>query len=113
MGIGRFSQVEGLAKDKKLEILIDADLRGDYVKEEVDELIQIALLCTQRTPKKRPKMAEVVRMLDSGNGLAEKWEEWQTKEMFRQEFKPSPNPGFDLIVDSAFNLTSEELSGPR
>lgn len=36
------------------------------------EMLQVALLCTQYVPAHRPKMSEVVRMLE-GDGLAEKW----------------------------------------
>ena len=67
-------QVKGLLKDKKYETLVDADLQGNYNEEEVEQLIQVALLCTQSTPTERPKMSEVVRMLE-GNGLAEKLED--------------------------------------
>ena len=35
-------------------------------------MLQVALLCTQFLPAHRPKMSEVVRMLE-GDGLAEKW----------------------------------------
>ncbi|KAI8532247.1 hypothetical protein RHMOL_Rhmol11G0198200 [Rhododendron molle] len=61
---------------KKLETLVDADLQGNYIDEEVEQLIQVALLCTQGTAMERPKMSEVVRMLE-GDGLAGRWEEWQ------------------------------------
>ncbi|RRT62912.1 hypothetical protein B296_00023808 [Ensete ventricosum] len=36
-------------------------------------LCYVALLCTQNLPSHRPKMSEVVRMLE-GDGLADKWE---------------------------------------
>ncbi|KAK4480107.1 hypothetical protein RD792_013164 [Penstemon davidsonii] len=68
--------VKGLLKKKKLETLVDPDLRGNYIDEEVEQLIQLALLYTQGSPTKRPKMSEVVRMLE-GDDL-------QTEEMFRQ-----------------------------
>ncbi|XP_075511138.1 BRASSINOSTEROID INSENSITIVE 1-associated receptor kinase 1-like isoform X2 [Primulina tabacum] len=75
--------VRGLLKEKRLETLVDADLQGDYVEEEVEQLIQLALLCTQSSPLERPKMSEVVRMLE-GDGVAERWEDWQKEEMLRQ-----------------------------
>lgn len=106
-------QVKGLLKDKKLETLVDSDLQGNYVDEQVEELIQVALLCTQYSPSERPKMSEVVRMLE-GDGLAERWEEWQKEEMFRQEFTTAHNPNTDwIIADSTYNLRPDELSGPR
>ncbi|KAJ0508927.1 putative transferase, protein kinase RLK-Pelle-LRR-II family [Helianthus annuus] len=105
--------VKGLLREKKLETLVDADLKGNYIDAEVEQLIQVALLCTQGTPLERPKMSEVVRMLE-GDGLAERWEEWQKEEMFRQEFNTTHNPNTDWIIqDSTYNLRPDELSGPR
>uniref|UniRef100_A0A2C9W290 non-specific serine/threonine protein kinase n=1 Tax=Manihot esculenta TaxID=3983 RepID=A0A2C9W290_MANES len=104
--------VKGLLKEKKLETLVDADLRGNYVNDEVEQLIQVALLCTQSSPMERPKMSEVVRMLE-GDGLAERWEEWQKEEMFRQEFNHIHHPNTNWIVDSTSHIPPDELSGPR
>lgn len=105
-------QVKGLLKEKKLETLVDGDLQGNYVDAEVEQLIQVALLCTQSSPTERPKMSEVVRMLE-GDGLTERWEEWQKEEMFRQEINLSHHPNTEWIVDSTSNLRPDELSGPR
>ncbi|KAL1125886.1 hypothetical protein V6Z11_A13G073600 [Gossypium hirsutum] len=105
--------VEGLLKGKKLETLVDSDLQGNYIKEEVEQLIRVALLCTQSTPVGRPKMAEVVRMLD-GDGLAERWEDWQKKKMFHQEFSNTRHPNVNwIITDSTSRILPDELSGPR
>ncbi|XP_016679975.1 BRASSINOSTEROID INSENSITIVE 1-associated receptor kinase 1-like isoform X1 [Gossypium hirsutum] len=105
--------VKGLLKDRRLETLVDADLQGNYIDHEVEQLIQVALLCTQGTPMERPKMSEVVRMLE-GDGLAERWEEWQKEEMFRQEFNHNHQPNADwIIADSTSYLRPDELSGPR
>ncbi|XP_062177462.1 BRASSINOSTEROID INSENSITIVE 1-associated receptor kinase 1-like [Alnus glutinosa] len=104
--------VKGLLKDKKLETLVDPDLQGEYVEDQVEQLIQVALLCTQGSPMERPKMSEVVRMLE-GDGLAERWEEWQKEEMFRQDFNNIPHPNAGWIVDSASHIPPDELSGPR
>ncbi|CAK9141071.1 unnamed protein product [Ilex paraguariensis] len=84
-----FDWVKGLLKEKKLETLVDANLHGYYVDEEVEQLMQVALLCTQTSPMERPKMSDVVRMLE-GDGLAERWKAWQKKEMFRQEVNHTP-----------------------
>lgn len=104
--------MKGLLKDKKLETLVDAELQGNYDDEEVEQLIQVALLCTQSSPMERPKMSEVVRMLE-GDGLAEKWEQWQKEEMFRQDFNNMPHPNANWIVDSTSHIQPDELSGPR
>ncbi|XP_009362500.1 BRASSINOSTEROID INSENSITIVE 1-associated receptor kinase 1 isoform X1 [Pyrus x bretschneideri] len=104
--------VKGLLKDRRLETLVDADLNGNYVDDEVEQLIQVALLCTQGTPGERPKMSEVVRMLE-GDGLAERWEEWQKEEVFRQDFNPIHHPSTNWIIDSTSHIPPDELSGPR
>ncbi|XP_037485854.1 LRR receptor kinase SERK2 [Triticum dicoccoides] len=103
--------VKGLLKEKKVEMLVDPDLQSVYVEHEVEALIQVALLCTQGSPMDRPKMSEVVRMLED-DGLAERWEEWQKVEVVRQEAELAPRNN-DWIVDSTYNLRAVELSGPR
>lgn len=93
-------------------MLVDANMQSNYVAEQVEELIQIALLCTQDSPNQRPKMSEVVKMLE-GNGLAERWEKWQ-EEMFRQEYNNTHNPLTPWTTpDSTSNLQADELSEPR
>lgn len=104
--------VKGLLKEKKLEMLVDPDLQNNYIDSEVEQLIQVALLCTQGSPMERPKMSEVVRMLE-GDGLAERWEEWQKVEVVRQEVELGPPRNSEWIVDSTDNLHAVELSGPR
>ncbi|XP_075511140.1 BRASSINOSTEROID INSENSITIVE 1-associated receptor kinase 1-like isoform X2 [Primulina tabacum] len=105
--------VRSLLKEKKLGTLVDSDLRGNYVDEEAEQLIQVALLCTQSSPLERPRMSKVVRMLE-GDGLAERWEEWQKEEMFLQEFNHTHHPSSNwLINDYTSNIRPEELSGPR
>ncbi|KAL1807326.1 hypothetical protein ACET3Z_030394 [Daucus carota] len=104
--------VKGLVMEKKLQSLVDADMQDNYVVEQVEELIQVALLCTQDSPSERPKMSEVVRMLE-GDGLAERWEKWK-EEMFRQELNNTNNPFTRwTIADSTYNLRADELSEPR
>lgn len=104
--------VKALLKEKKLEMLVDPDLQNNYVDSEVEELIQVALLCTQSSPMERPKMSEVVRMLE-GDGLAERWEEWQKVEVVHQDIDLAPSRNSEWLLDSTDNLHAVELSGPR
>ena len=92
---------------------MDADLQGNYDGEQVEQLIQVALLCIQHSPRERPKMCEVVSMLE-GDGLAEKWEQWLLEEMVRPDYNHSryPNAGW-IVVDSTSHIPPDELSGPR
>jgi serine/threonine protein kinase len=64
--------VRKLHEEMKVEELLDRELGTNYDKIEVGEMLQVALLCTQYLPAHRPKMSEVVLMLE-GDGLAERW----------------------------------------
>lgn len=64
--------VKKVQQEKKMEELVDKELGSNFCRIEVGEMLQVALLCTQFLPAHRPKMSEVVRMLE-GDGLAEKW----------------------------------------
>lgn len=75
-------------------------------------MIQVALLCTQASPLERPKMSDVVRMLE-GDGLAERWEEWQKVEVVRIQTDSAIQHDSYTYVDSTYNLPPDELSGPR
>jgi somatic embryogenesis receptor kinase 1 len=78
------------------------------------QTMQVALLCTQMSPTDRPRMADVVRMLE-GDGLAERWEEWQKVEIVRrgQEMDLMPRALSDWVEDSTFNMDAVELSAGR
>lgn len=105
--------VKGLLRERKVDLLVDPDLKQNYDQKEVEELIQVALLCTQGSPLDRPKMSDVVRMLE-GDGLAERWEEWQKVEVVRNmDMDLPPHRTSEWIVDSTDNLHAVELSGPR
>eukprot|EP00252_Welwitschia_mirabilis_P024211 TRINITY_DN709_c0_g1_i11.p1 TRINITY_DN709_c0_g1~~TRINITY_DN709_c0_g1_i11.p1 ORF type:complete len:464 (+),score=102.58 TRINITY_DN709_c0_g1_i11:1227-2618(+) len=102
-----------LNQEKKLELLVDKDLKNNYDKVELEEIVQIALLCTQFHPRHRPKMAEVVRMLE-GDGLAERWEASQKSDIPRYKGMEITSKRYsDFIDDSSLVLEAMELSGPR
>ncbi|CAA6672477.1 unnamed protein product [Spirodela intermedia] len=88
-------------QEKKVEMLLE-------------EMVQVALLCTQYSPAHRPRMAEVVRMLE-GDGLAERWEASQRTDASKckaHEFSSSERYS-DLTDDSLQLVQAIELSGPR
>ena len=102
-------------QEKKLDLLVDKDLRNGYDRVELEEMVQVALLCTQYLPGHRPKMSEVVRMLE-GDGLAEKWEASQGLEAPPKLKVPdfsSSDRYSDLTDDSSLLVEAMELSGPR
>ncbi|PIA57539.1 hypothetical protein AQUCO_00600328v1 [Aquilegia coerulea] len=107
--------VKKIHLEKKLDILVDKDLKNNYDLIELEEIVQVALLCTQYLPGHRPKMSEVVRMLE-GDGLAERWEASQrtdaTKCKASYSFSSSERYS-DLTDDSSLLAQAMELSGPR
>ncbi|KAJ4707177.1 NSP-interacting kinase 1 [Melia azedarach] len=106
--------VKKIHQEKKLEMLVDKDLKNNYDRIELEEIVQVALLCTQYLPGHRPKMSEVVRMLE-GDGLAERWEASQKAEATKckpHEFSSSDRYS-DLTDDSSLLVQAMELSGPR
>lgn len=107
-------KVKKLQREKKLSAIVDRNLDENYDIEEVEMMIQVALLCTQASPEDRPTMSMVVRMLD-GEGLAEKWEECQNVEVTRrQEFERQKRfERGDHSFHSSYNQEAIELSGGR
>ncbi|XP_057822660.2 protein NSP-INTERACTING KINASE 2 isoform X2 [Cryptomeria japonica] len=105
--------VKKLHQEKKLDLLVDKDLKTNYDRVELEEMVQVALLCTQFHPGHRPKMSEVVRMLE-GDGLAERWEASQRVETPRYRGVEFISKRYsDFIEDSSLVLQAMELSGPR
>jgi hypothetical protein len=104
--------VKKLEREKRLEAIVDRNLRKEYNIQEVEMMIQVALLCTQSSPEDRPAMSEVVRMLE-GEGLAERWEEWQHVEVSRRDEYERLQRRFDWGEDSIYNQDAIELSGGR
>jgi len=98
--------------EKRLDAIVDCNLNKNYDGEEVEKMIQVALLCTQATTEDRPLMSEVVRMLE-GEGLAERWEEWQQVEVTRRQEFERMHRRFDWGEDSIYNQDAIELSGGR
>ncbi|KAI4339615.1 hypothetical protein MLD38_024533 [Melastoma candidum] len=118
--VAMLDQVKKIHQEKKLEVLLDNDLKeGNYDRVELEELVQVALLCTQYLPAQRPRMSEVVRMLE-GDGLAERWEASQrtsTNNNKDNDCSPQGLSWFDrqsdLTEDSSLIVQAMELSGPR
>ncbi|KAB2055753.1 hypothetical protein F383_15434 [Gossypium arboreum] len=104
--------VKKLEREKKLDAIVDRNLNKNYNIEEVEAMIQVALLCTQASPEERPAMSEVVRMLE-GEGLAERWEEWQHVEVTRRQEYERLQRRFEWGEDSLYNQDAIELSGGR
>ncbi|KAG0517172.1 hypothetical protein BDA96_09G065400 [Sorghum bicolor] len=107
-----------LLEQNQLSLFVDSKLRSDYNSTELEEMVQIALLCTMYRPCHRPKMSEIVNMLEGGDRVAEKWEAVKNIE--------DPNPDWssefmciginyndDDQRNNSIELQAIELSGPR
>ncbi|CAL9748186.1 unnamed protein product [Musa acuminata subsp. burmannicoides] len=113
-------------QERRLDALVDRDLGSNYDRIEVAEMVQVALLCTQNLPSHRPKMSEVVRMLE-GDGLADKWEASNRPVMQADAPSSGTHPdthaffavngddddGSNDDAASADMVEEMELSGPR
>ncbi|XP_078428900.1 LRR receptor kinase SERK2-like [Wolffia australiana] len=104
--------VKKLEREKNLDAMVDGNLKRNYDRREVEMMIQVALLCTQPSPDDRPAMSEVVRMLE-GEGLAERWEEWQQVEVHRRQEYERLQGRFLWMEDSMYNQDAIELSAGR
>ncbi|KAL7131577.1 hypothetical protein ABFS83_12G012700 [Erythranthe nasuta] len=104
--------VKKLQREKKLDEIVDPNLSRNYDIQEVEMMIQVALLCTQSSPEERPKMSEVVRMLE-GEGLTERWQLWQHVEITRMQEYDRLQRRFDWGENSIYNQDAIELSGGR
>ncbi|XVE86796.1 hypothetical protein DITRI_Ditri18aG0062900 [Diplodiscus trichospermus] len=104
--------VKKLESEKKLDAIVDRNLNKNYNIQDLEAMIQVALLCTQASPEVRPAMSEVVRMLE-GEGLAERWEEWRHVEVTRRQEYERLQRRFEWGEDSLYNQDAMELSGGR
>lgn len=106
-------QVKKLHQEGKLSQMVDRDLKSNFDRVELEEIVQVALLCTQFNPSCRPKMSEVLKMLE-GDGLAEKWEASQEVETPRFGSSETPPQRYSsFIEESSLVVEAMELSGPR
>lgn len=109
-------QAKELLEQDQLSLFVDRKLGSNYVSAELEEMVQIALLCTMYKPEHRPRMSEVVKMLEGGDGVADKWEAMKNIE------EPNPDSpsefvhigiNYDEDEYNSIDLEAIELSGPR
>ncbi|KAF8727043.1 hypothetical protein HU200_019540 [Digitaria exilis] len=107
-----------LLEQNQLSSFVDKKLRNNYDSAELVEIVQIALLCTMYKPEHRPRMSEVVTMLEGGDGVADKWEamkniEEPNPDKLYQTIKYDEDQNYDTDRSSSIELKAVELSGPR
>ena len=95
----------------RLTDIVDPNLTV-YDAKEVETMLQVALLCTQGSPEDRPKMGEIIHML-RGQGLAERWAEWEQIEEVRNEEFSRLSHQFAWGEDSTQDQEAIQLSQAR
>ncbi|XP_028775349.1 PTI1-like tyrosine-protein kinase At3g15890, partial [Neltuma alba] len=70
-----------LACDKKFRELADSKLKGKFVKEELERLILVGVVCAQSQLEERPTMLEVVDLLKGE--FKDKFSQLKKNELFR------------------------------
>ena len=67
-------QAKELLEQNQLSLFVDQKLRSNYDNAELEEMVQIALLCTMYRPCHCPKTSKIVKLLEGGDGVAKKLE---------------------------------------
>lgn len=105
--------VRELKEEKKLDKLVDRDLRDSFDVAELDCSVDVILQCTLTNPILRPKMSEVLHALEANVTLAE-----SDVDLNREAPPYGGSRGFsvrheDAHDSSSFIIEPIELSGPR
>ncbi|XP_022158822.1 probable LRR receptor-like serine/threonine-protein kinase At5g63710 isoform X2 [Momordica charantia] len=103
--------IKKLQRENRLGDVVDKNLKSYDVKE-VENIVQVALLCTQSSPEDRPTMAEVVNLLH-GEGLADRWAEWMQLEEVRDQEMPLLCHQFVWGEESSHDQEAIQLSKAR
>ncbi|WJX26808.1 hypothetical protein P8452_15684 [Trifolium repens] len=103
-----------LFEDKRLEVLVDRDLKGCYDPVELEKAVELSIQCTQSLPSLRPKMSEVLKVLEGLIGLSMRPEESQGGGNLYDERNCSFSQNYsDVHEEPSFIIEAIELSGPR
>ncbi|PON32147.1 GPCR kinase [Parasponia andersonii] len=107
--------VRTLHHEKKLEVIVDRDLKGCFDPSELEKSVELALQCTQSNPNLRPKMSEVLKILEGLVGRSVPAEESQGGTHLGEARACSSfsRNYSDVHEESSFTIEAMELSGPR
>ncbi|KAL7088259.1 hypothetical protein ACP275_13G116800 [Erythranthe tilingii] len=101
-----------LYEKNALVVLVDTSLNGDFDVERACRFLKIGLLCTQDSPKLRPSMSSVVRMLTGEKNIDETT---ITKPGLISDFMdlkikndPKPRHGINNNMSSNFNSSGSD-----
>ncbi|KAK0578176.1 hypothetical protein LWI29_006321 [Acer saccharum] len=105
--------VRTLHEEKRLEVLVDRDLKGCFDASNLEKAVELALQCTQSNPNIRPKMSEVLKVLEELVGQFG-MEESQVGNNLGEARDCSFSRNYsDVHEESSIVIEAMELSGPR
>ncbi|CAL0301310.1 unnamed protein product [Lupinus luteus] len=106
--------VRTLSEENRLEALVDRELKGCFDPVELEKAAELSLQCTQSLPSLRPKMSEVLKILEILVGQSLRPEESQGGGNLYDERTCSFSQNYsDVHEEPSFIIEAIELSGPR
>ncbi|XP_031743855.1 probable LRR receptor-like serine/threonine-protein kinase At5g45780 isoform X2 [Cucumis sativus] len=106
--------VRTLHEEKRLDVLVDRDLKGCFDAMELEKCVELALQCTQSHPQLRPKMSDILKILEGLVGQSSQMEESPVGASLYEDRPHSFSRNYsDIHEESSFVVEAMELSGPR
>ncbi|KAK8989540.1 hypothetical protein V6N11_063962 [Hibiscus sabdariffa] len=104
--------VKTLHEEKRLEALVDRDLKGCFKAIELETITDLALKCTRSQPHLRPKMSEVSKVLEGLVQSGAEESQGRTNHCETRAYSFGRNHS-NVREESSFIIEAVELSGPR
>uniref|UniRef100_A0A9I9CR74 non-specific serine/threonine protein kinase n=1 Tax=Cucumis melo TaxID=3656 RepID=A0A9I9CR74_CUCME len=106
--------VRTLHEEERLDVLVDRDLKGCFDAMELEKCVELALQCTQSHPQLRPKMSDILKILEGLVGQSSQMEESPVGASLYEDRAHSFSRNYsDIHEESSFVVEAMELSGPR
>ncbi|KAM1959305.1 hypothetical protein FF1_004807 [Malus domestica] len=108
--------VRTLHEEKRLEVLVDRDLKGCFDAIELEQCVELALQCTQSSPILRPKMSDVLKILEGLVGQSGHTETEGSQggtNLFEARAHDFSRTCSNVHQESSFIIEAMQLSGPR
>ncbi|VVB08086.1 unnamed protein product [Arabis nemorensis] len=106
------SWVRTLKAEKRFTEMVDRDLKGQFDDLVLEEVVELALLCTQPHPNLRPRMSEILKVLESL--VVEQQSGYEQTQSGYDAKGPSVSRNYSYgHEENSFIIEAIELSGPR
>lgn len=106
-------QVRTLYEEKRFEVLVDRDLKGCFDGLELETAVELAMQCTQPLPNLRPKMSQVLKVLEGLVGQSATEETQCGSNIYEPRTCSLSRNYSDVHEEHSFIIEAMELSGPR